>query len=261
MTQQQKNFIESIAKYVCKYMKSYGILVASPIIAQAILESGWGKSSLAAKYHNYFGMKCGSSWRGKSVNLQTAEEYTAGTYTNIKANFRVYDNMEDGVKGYFEFIGYSRYSNLKGVTDPKKYCELIKADGYATSSTYVEKLMNLINTYNLTQYDNVEQEEKEVTIEEIIAAMKAKGFEVKANTANELRFVKAAAAAPTTTLNNGDIVKLKDGCTYYNGQSIPSWVRSKTLYYRGKNKNGLIFSTLKSGAVTGTVKEGDLIKV
>lgn len=47
------------------------------------------------------------------------EEYTPGTLTQIKDNFRVYDNMEEGVKGYFEFIQLSRYQNLRGITDPE----------------------------------------------------------------------------------------------------------------------------------------------
>lgn len=151
MTNQE--FIEQIAAYVKKYAASFGICVHSPIIAQAILESGWGKSKLAAIYHNYFGLKCGTKWKGKSVNLTTQEEYEPGTLTTIKDNFRVYGNMEEGVKGYFEFIQLSRYQNLKGITDPKKYLETIKSDGYATSSTYVQNNMRLIEQYNLTQYD------------------------------------------------------------------------------------------------------------
>lgn len=154
-TDKQK-FVDDIAKYVQKYAGSYGISVHSPIIAQAILESGWGKSRLAADYHNYFGMKCGTKWTGPSVNMTTQEEYTAGTLTTIKDNFRVYDNMENGVNGYFEFIQLSRYENLKGITDPKKYIETIKNDGYATSSTYVDSLMQIIKLYNLTAYDNAE---------------------------------------------------------------------------------------------------------
>ena len=154
MTNQE--FIKKVADTVCKIALSYGILVHSPIIAQAILESGWGKSKLASTYHNYFGLKCGTKWTGKSVNLTTQEEYEVGTLTTIKDNFRVYDSMEDGIKGYFEFIQLPRYSNLKGITDPKTYLETIKADGYATSSTYVDNNMKLINQYDLTQYDKKE---------------------------------------------------------------------------------------------------------
>lgn len=156
MTNQE--FIKTIAAYIIKYAASYGIKVHSPIIAQAILESGWGKSKLASTYHNYFGLKCGTKWTGKSVNMTTQEEYTVGTYTTIKDNFRVYDSMEDGVKGYFEFIQLARYQNLKGITDPKTYLETIKADGYATSSAYVQNNMQLIEQYNLVQYDRKEVE-------------------------------------------------------------------------------------------------------
>lgn len=157
----KQKFVDDIAKCVKKYAGSYGISVHSPIIAQAILESGWGKSRLAADYHNYFGMKCGTKWTGPSVNMTTQEEYTAGTLATIKDNFRVYDNMENGVKGYFEFIQLSRYENLKGITDPQKYIETIKNDGYATSSTYVDSLMQIIKLYNLTSYDSAESVEGE----------------------------------------------------------------------------------------------------
>lgn len=159
-TDKQK-FVDDIAKYVQKYAGSYGISVHSPIIAQAILESGWGKSRLAADYHNYFGMKCGTKWTGPSVNMTTQEEYTAGTLATIKDNFLVYDNMENGVKGYFEFIQLSRYENLKGIVNPQKYIETIKNDGYATSSTYVNSLMQIIKLYNLTSYDSAESVEGE----------------------------------------------------------------------------------------------------
>ena len=146
-------FIEKIADCVDKYAYLYGIEVHSPIIAQAILESGWGKSGLASKYHNYFGLKCGSSWKGKSVNMATKEEYKVGTLTNIRDNFRVYDSMEAGVKGYFEFINTKRYANLKGVTSPEEYVKRIKADGYATSSTYADNIMRVIRDNKLTRFD------------------------------------------------------------------------------------------------------------
>lgn len=170
MTNQE--FITAIAGYVEKYAYVYGILVHSPVIAQAILESGWGKSKLAATYHNYFGMKCGSKWTGKSVNLTTQEEYESGELTTIKDNFRVYDSMEEGVKGYFEFIQLERYQNLRGITDPRTYLETIKADGYATSSTYVENNMKLIEDYKLTQYDRKDDEVMGVTEQNVLDVMR-----------------------------------------------------------------------------------------
>ncbi len=156
-------FIEQIDKYVEKYACKYEIKVHSPIIAQAILESGWGRSGLASKYHNYFGLKCGGSWTGKSVNMRTSEEYEVGVHTQIRDNFRVFDDMENGVKGYFDFINYSRYANLKGVTDPESYLKNIKNDGYATSSKYVENLMKVIRDNNLTRFDGKDDEAEKFT--------------------------------------------------------------------------------------------------
>ena len=153
LPESRRQFVIEIANYVRKYAPQYGIKVYSPIIAQAIHESGWGESSLSAKYHNYFGLKCGTAWKGKSVNLRTKEEYSAGTLTTIRSNFRAYDNMEQGVKGYFEFIQLKRYANLKGVTNPRQYLQNIKNDGYATGSQYVNHTMALIDLYNLTQFD------------------------------------------------------------------------------------------------------------
>ena len=152
MTEQEK-FIELIGSNALKYNEKYDIKCVSVVIAQAILESGWGKSILASKYNNYFGLKCGSSWQGRSVNLATKEEYTQGTYTDIRANFRVYDSVAEGVKGYFDFINTSRYKNLKGVTNYKTYIKNLKKDGYATSSSYVNNLTKLVEHYKLTRWD------------------------------------------------------------------------------------------------------------
>ena len=146
-------FIQKVAEKVRKYAPLYGISVHSPIIAQAIIESGWGKSGLASKYHNYFGLKCGSSWKGGSVNMSTKEEYKVGTITNIRDNFRVFDDFDDGIRGYFEFINTSRYKNLKGVKSPEEYVRRLKADGYATSSKYVDNVMRVISDNKLTRFD------------------------------------------------------------------------------------------------------------
>lgn len=150
------DFIGRIAPIVKRYAPQYGIACPSAVIAQAINESGWGESKLARDYHNYFGMKCGTKWTGPSVNMATQEEYQAGTLTTITDNFRVYASMDEGVRGYFEFIQLARYQNLRGITDPRTYLQTIKDDGYATSSTYVDNCMALVDQYGLTAYDRDE---------------------------------------------------------------------------------------------------------
>ena len=146
-----KDFIEKIAAAVKKYAPEYGIKVYSPIIAQAILESAWGGSKLA-RYHNYFGLKAGRGYKGKTVDFKTKEE-VKGKSVTITDTFRAFDTLEDGVKGYFDFINTARYKTLKGITDPKKYLEAIKAAGYATSSNYVASVYSVIEKNNLTRYD------------------------------------------------------------------------------------------------------------
>ena len=149
----KETFIQKVAEKVNKYAPLYGICVHSPIIAQAIIESGWGKSGLASKYHNYFGLKCGSSWKGGSVNMATKEEYKPGVVTNIRDNFRTYEDFDAGIRGYFEFINTRRYANLKGVKNPEEYVRRLKADGYATSSKYVDNIMRVIRDNKLTRFD------------------------------------------------------------------------------------------------------------
>lgn len=156
-----KAFIESIADCVKKYAYLYGITVYSPIIAQAILESASGTSELAVNAHNYFGLKYreGRCKTATGIYVKTGSEQNAdGSYVSSVMQWCKFPDMENGVIGYFDFTNNSNYANLKGVEDPKTYLANIKADGYATSLDYVKNLMNVIEKYDLKQYD-----EKEVT--------------------------------------------------------------------------------------------------
>ena len=163
MISRVEEFINMIAPLIISEGKKRGYSVFSTVIAQAIIESNSGKSILGYKYHNYFGMKCGSRWKGKSVNLKTKEEYTVGTLTTIKDNFRVYDSIEEGVKGYYDFISTKRYANLKESKTYVEYAENLKADGYATSSKYVNTLCTTVDVHNLTKYDSFFNFNDEVT--------------------------------------------------------------------------------------------------
>ena len=151
---QQKQFINSIGYIIQEEAKQRGYNFPSAILAMACLESNYGVSLLSARWFNFFGMKCGSAWKGESVNLATKEEYTVGTLTSIRDNFRVYKSMEEGVIGFFDFISTKRYSNLKNATSAREFLEMIKADGYCTSSTYVSSCMNIISRHDLERYDS-----------------------------------------------------------------------------------------------------------
>lgn len=157
-----EDFIDKIAPLIQHEAIVRGYRVCSTVIAQAIIESRYGESGLA-KYHNYFGLKAGKYWKGGVVNLKTKEEYTVGTLTTIVDGFRTYPTMEDGVKGYYDFISTPRYSggspnyaagDLRRANNYIEYAERLKLDGYATSSTYVKTLCNTVKKYNLEKYDS-----------------------------------------------------------------------------------------------------------
>ena len=147
--------------------KKTGIL-ASISLAQFILESGYGKSELAQNANNVFGMKkslsgntwSGSTWDGKSIYTKKTQEQNAdGSYETITADFRKYACVEDSIADHSAYLlgamngSKKRYPGIAGMTDYKAVAKLIKDGGYATSLTYVEKLCNIIERWNLTQYD------------------------------------------------------------------------------------------------------------
>ena len=151
-----KAFIEYIAPMIQREGFSRGYSIVSTTIAQAIKEGNSGKSLLASKYHNHFGMKASQSWlkaKKPAVNLKTKEEYTVGHLTTINDWFRSYPDDQSGIEGYYDFISTSRYANLRNAKTFRQFAEYLKADGYATSSTYINTLCNTVIKYNLEKYD------------------------------------------------------------------------------------------------------------
>lgn len=163
----QEKFLAKIGPLAKADAAKSGIL-ASITLAQAALESGWGKSELAVKAYNLFGMKCalsgntwkGSTWDEKSAYNKSTGEYYSGSYTTIKADFRKYKSWAESVGDHSAYLAGAmngskkRYAGLVGCTDYKKAAQIIKNGGYATSPDYVSKLVNLIESYKLTQYDD-----------------------------------------------------------------------------------------------------------
>lgn len=149
----QRKFVIDIYNLCNRIGVAYNNICPIAVTAQACIESNYGRSTLSKNYHNYFGLKCGKNWKGKKASFKTKEEYKHCVLTTIVAEFRAYDSMEDGVKGYYEFVDTKRYANLKGVTDPNVYVHNIKEDGYATSYSYVSNVLNVVQ--NITPIVNV----------------------------------------------------------------------------------------------------------
>ena len=153
LTNEQKTFIDRVGNLAAADMQKSGVL-ASLTTAQAILESGWGKSGLAVKGKALFGIKAGGAWRGKVYSAETKECYDGVNYTTIKAAFRAYDDWEESVADHSALLtGNARYKAVVGEKDYKTACKAIKAAGYATAPDYAEQLIKVIECYALTKFD------------------------------------------------------------------------------------------------------------
>ena len=133
-------------------MKASGIL-ASLTAAQALIESNKGNSGLAQKANNLFGIKANKAWKGMYVTMPT-KEYVNGRYITVDAKFRAYASWGESINDHSKFLrDNKRYANLIGVTDYRLACKLIKDDGYATSPTYTQTLIDTIERYKLYEWD------------------------------------------------------------------------------------------------------------
>ena len=138
--------------------RQYGV-PASVTIAQAILESGWGRSGLAAVDRNYFGIKCQNGGYGTLANgchvYQTTECTKAGVCFATSDAFRTYATMAHSFRDHGNFLRVnSRYKLAFGyVDDANKFIWQVWKAGYATDPNYYVKITSLMAKYNLYQYD------------------------------------------------------------------------------------------------------------
>lgn len=148
-----QSFINTIKNSTMREMKRSKIL-ASLIIAQAIIESGWGLSGLTKKANNLFGMKTGRGWTGEYIILPTSE-FINGKWIRVEAKFRKYTSWENSIIDHTNLLFKAkRYKNLIGEKDYKMACKKIHDDGYATSPNYATTLKNIIEQYKLYQFDD-----------------------------------------------------------------------------------------------------------
>ena len=142
-------FIEKIKDGAIETQKQYGVL-ASLTIAQAILETGWGKYSVG---NNIFGIKASPSWTGGTVTCATGEVYD-GQAVATSGTFRTYGSIAEAIEDHAKlFVNNSCYHNIIGCTDYKQACRNVQADGYATDPDYANKLISIIEDNDLQQFD------------------------------------------------------------------------------------------------------------
>ncbi|TGD22571.1 hypothetical protein EGT49_08635 [Companilactobacillus suantsaicola] len=154
---QQKAFLNKVAPMAQQAASKYN-LYTSVMLAQAILESSWGTSTLATQYNNYFGVK--GSYKGQYVTMKTREWSAEKGYYFISDNFRSYptvyesfadngDKLRNGITGNNAFYQGTWRENASSYKDATKWLQ----GRYATSPTYASVLNNIIESSNLTQYD------------------------------------------------------------------------------------------------------------
>ena len=146
----RKEFIEFVGQNAQRAMAATGV-PASVTVAQAILESGWGKHTVG-EANNLFGIK-GRGPLG-SVRARTPE-FIKGKWVTIEADFAKYDNFEQSVTEHAQFFlrnrRYARALRFKG--DPDAFAREIHKAGYATAPNYAMKLIELMRSYNLYRFD------------------------------------------------------------------------------------------------------------
>lgn len=148
----RENFIESVAPYAIENYRLYGIY-PSITIAQAILESNWGESQLSKEYNNYFGIKSFNE-NDQRVVLPTYE-YIRGELVKVDSAFRAYDSLGKSIEHHGILLGKAdRYAPVRSASGYIEAANALYAAGYATDPKYPEKLMNIIETYNLFIYDS-----------------------------------------------------------------------------------------------------------
>lgn len=135
----------------------------SVCIAQCCCESAYGTNPKMMNANAILGIKVGKSkvhfgkaWKDKAYSTKTKECYDGKTYVNITDMFRAYDSIDDAIEDYYDMLAScSRYKGCLNKTDPGTCITEIQKAPYATSPTYISTIINIINKYNLTQYDSV----------------------------------------------------------------------------------------------------------
>jgi len=148
----EERFLEQALPEALRIQITEGI-PASAIMAQAILESNYGQSSLAKKGNNYFGLKAFDSWKGpRQKNVPTLDD---GSIPTI-ADFRAYPSLGDGFNGYASFLRETgRYDNAFNKKTGIEFISTVLRDGYCGDPRYVEMVKTIISRHNLEKLDSI----------------------------------------------------------------------------------------------------------
>jgi hypothetical protein len=152
---QQAAFLD-VAAQAARQQQALTGVPASVTVAQAILESDWGRSTLAQNANNYFGMKVlGTLGNDGLVWMPTSEYDASGKLYQTTSAFRAYKSLADSMADHDQLLAAaSRYSSaMRSANDPRQFAALIAQAGYSTDPAYADKLVALMDRYGLYQLD------------------------------------------------------------------------------------------------------------
>ncbi len=152
----QEEFIKEIAPTTQTVAKYYSVR-PSIIIAQAVLESNYGTSLLSTKYHNLFAVKAQT---GESFIALENSVYSAGSWQVTVSKFTIYRSWKDSIYAYFDILkggqigGGEIYPLLVANNGYQKPAQALQDAGFSTDPDYAKKIISIIETNNLTDYDS-----------------------------------------------------------------------------------------------------------
>ena len=236
------NYIGTYQQIAIAEMNRTGI-PASIKLAQGLLESNWGRSELATKSNNHFGIKCSQGYEG-SGHYRYDDEYNA-LGQKKKSCFRVYDLAEESYIDHSNFLTDQRKVKRYGFlfeysqNDYKSWARGLSKAGYATDPKYASKLISIIEKYELWQYD------QEVTVPAIVQVYEAHAEEYRITYINSCKVVIAmggesvkklareiGVSSRTIVKHNSHIKKKSQKL----GRGERIYLEKKKSYFLGKNK-------------------------
>lgn len=149
---EKEEFFLKLSPYAQEVSQSHGVRT-SLLLAQAALESNWGQSQLAQESNNYFGIK------SKNGREYPTKEFRASEWEEVKSSFKEYETIYDSVLDYAELLENGTSwdtEHYQGVIQAETYQEAAKAltdAGYATDPAYAEKIIKMIEQYELNELD------------------------------------------------------------------------------------------------------------
>lgn len=240
-SQDRENYIRKYRHLAISEMQRSGI-PASIKMAQAMLESNCGMSDLACQANNHFGIKCGGSWTGKSMHKKD-DDYRDGEL--VASCFREFGSTEECFVAHSDFLTDPKKSYRYGFlfslepTDYKAWAHGLKKAGYATEPAYADRLISLIEKYELYLLDDID------TGDVIAFSGKKPTVNIRIKEVNGVKYIEVGSGENLKTisdkhkLSKSNLYKWNDE-EYAIGELLDDdtriFIESKKSSYKGKKK-------------------------